>query len=470
MMLSCYPQMNTVSFTAKSDLPLTRGLRRNNHQAGRSFTTACLILAMVTATCCFVALPVGGSVGMADDKRAGISGLSWETFDQLHCFIKPQPGECRFWELDWELDVAAARARAAREGKPLLILCGHRGSPLGNCRWSVAAARDPEVWNETFTRLIREKCVPVTIPDAGTARKRTDSVGAFLNQAKIGLSALTSNFCMDVATVGGENLGRIPFNTPGVALKSLQSALDKFASLPEEHRQIRIPEKDKSASEKCATLQPPPGGLLVRVYLRQLGRRADGTLRYTEPGDYTDKTPVRNRFLCRQPFDDYMWVTEPEWKALIPAEATSGVEVTVPESFQLRLFRYHLNPRVGFTEGPCFIKATLKDGSLNGKVVLVSDEEIHLRLEGSAKLRLGDDLSYTPIILGKLVFDRSRRQFKRFDLVALGDVIGHIQHGGGGFRPGAQPLGIAFELITRPRPTDYLPPGGAGDAAYLQPR
>jgi hypothetical protein len=439
-----------------------RLLHLKTGQAGRSFTTTRLIPAL--ALCTLTVWVITGTRGICEDKRVSPAELSWQTFDQLHRFIKPQPGECRFWEVEWELDVAAARARAAKEGKPLLVLSGHRGSPLGNCRWSVAAARDPEVWNETFTRLIRERCVAVTIPDAGTARKRTDSTGAFLIKANVGQTALTSNFCMDVVTATGEHLGRIQFNTPGVALKSLQNALDKFAALPEDRRRGNVPE------EQSAIPGPPPGTLILRIYLRQLGRNPDGTLRYTEPGDYTDKTPMRNRPLCRQPFDDYMWVTEKEWKALIPAEPAPGMKVVIPESLQLRLLRYHLNPRVGFTEGPCFARATLKDGSLHGKVEQVTNEELHLRIEGSAKLRLGDDLSFTPTILGKLVFDRARKQFRQFDLVALGDVTGHIQHGGGGFRPGAQPLGIAFELITKPRPTDFLPPGGPGDPGYLDPK
>jgi len=88
---------------------------------------------------------------------------------------------------------------------------------------------------------------------------------------------------MDVVTATGEHLGRIPFNTPGVALKSLQNALDKFAALPEDRRRGNVPK------EQSAIPGPPPGTLILRIYLRQLGRNPDGTLRYTEPGDYTDK-------------------------------------------------------------------------------------------------------------------------------------------------------------------------------------
>jgi hypothetical protein len=132
-----------------------RPLHLKTGQAGRSFTTTRLIPAL--ALCTLTVWVITGTHGICEDKRVSPAELSWQTFDQLHRFIKPQPGECRFWEVEWELDVAAARARAAKEAKPLPVLSGHRGSPLGNCRWSVAAARDPEVWSETFTRLIRER-------------------------------------------------------------------------------------------------------------------------------------------------------------------------------------------------------------------------------------------------------------------------------------------------------------------------
>jgi hypothetical protein len=396
--------------------------------------------------------------------------LKWDNFEQWHQFIKPQSGECRFWQVDWQTNVHAARKQAAQEGKPLLILSGHRGSPLGNCRWSVSAARDAAVWNDEFTRLVRDRCIAVTVPDAGTIRKRQDAVGAFFRHANLGSTALTSNFCMDVVTASGKPLGRIAFNTPGVALGMLKKALQAFDSLPEADKRGPADLLQESQHVDDGLPKPPAGTLILRIYLRQLGRNADGTFRYTESSDYTEKTPERNRKLCRQPFDDTMWILPEEWKALIPLAAAPGQQLAVPESLQLRLFRYHLNPRVGFTEGPCFAKATTQDGRLLATVEHVDDQELRLRFEGQAKLRLGDDLSYEPVILGKLAYSPSKGTFTRFDWVALGNVSGHIQHGGGGFRPGAQPLGIAFELAAKPRPTDRLPPGGAGDAAYLLPK
>lgn len=403
---------------------------------------------------------------MALDAAAQPPKIASDQFETLHRLIKPQEGECSFWAVEWQTSVAEARRLAGKSSKPLFVLSGHRGSPLGNCRWSVVSARDPEVWTAEFTRLVKERCLAVTLVDAGTARRRTDATGEFLRQANIGSTALTSNFCIDIVSANGKHCGRIPFNTPGVALHAFKNGLRAFDALADdEKRWGKDAPGDALATDDLP--RPPDRCLILRVHSRQLGHATDGKLRYTEPADYTEKTPSRNRPICRQPFDDTMWVPREEWEALVPAEPKVGAEVAVPPALTLRLFRYHLNPRVGFTEGPCFAKASLQDGKLQASVERVDDQELELRLEGFAALKLGDNLTFDPALCGKLVYSRTQKAFARFDLVALGDVAGQIQHGGGGFRPGSQPLGIAFEMISKPMPTDYLPPGGAGDTAYL---
>ncbi|GBD36583.1 hypothetical protein HRbin36_01708 [bacterium HR36] len=215
----------------------------------------------------------------------------------------------------------------------------------------------------------------------------------------------------------------------------------------------------------------PPGATIIKIYLRQLARDEHGKLRHTTNEDYTEKTPLSTRKLCGQPFEDYMWILSEEWRSWIPQEPKLGQELPAPESVKLRLLRYHLNPRVGFTEGPCFSRATAHDGALVGRVVKISSQSVELEVKGWAKLRLGDDLTFEPHLIGRLIFDRQQQRPSDFTLVALGDVCGHIQHGGYGYRPGKQPLGIACELIRQPKPLDFLPPGGPSvEPDYLQPR
>ena len=47
-----------------------------------------------------------------------------ERFAKLHTLIKPQPGELRFHEIPWLIDVWEARKKAAKEGKPILVWSG----------------------------------------------------------------------------------------------------------------------------------------------------------------------------------------------------------------------------------------------------------------------------------------------------------------------------------------------------------
>jgi hypothetical protein len=56
-----------------------------------------------------------------------------EQFAALHKLIKPQPGELRFQEIPWLLNVWDARKKAAEEGKPILVWSGAGGAPIGVC-------------------------------------------------------------------------------------------------------------------------------------------------------------------------------------------------------------------------------------------------------------------------------------------------------------------------------------------------
>jgi hypothetical protein len=54
-------------------------------------------------------------------------------FDQLQQMIKPQPGESRFWQIPWLLNLDEAIQKGATEGKPIFIWSGAGGSPHTVC-------------------------------------------------------------------------------------------------------------------------------------------------------------------------------------------------------------------------------------------------------------------------------------------------------------------------------------------------
>ena len=56
-----------------------------------------------------------------------------DRFRSLHEMIKPQPGESRFREIPWLLNLDDALRQGAREGKPILVWCGAGGAPHTVC-------------------------------------------------------------------------------------------------------------------------------------------------------------------------------------------------------------------------------------------------------------------------------------------------------------------------------------------------
>jgi hypothetical protein len=78
-----------------------------------------------------VSLMIGG-VALAQPAPTEVK-LTADTFPQLHKQIRPQPGESRWLELPWLIDLHAARQKGAAEGKPLFVLSGGGATGIGAC-------------------------------------------------------------------------------------------------------------------------------------------------------------------------------------------------------------------------------------------------------------------------------------------------------------------------------------------------
>ena len=59
--------------------------------------------------------------------------LTTTTFAQYQKQIKPQPGESRWMNLPWLLDLHEARQKAAAEGKPIFIYSSGGSTGIGSC-------------------------------------------------------------------------------------------------------------------------------------------------------------------------------------------------------------------------------------------------------------------------------------------------------------------------------------------------
>ena len=343
---------------------------------------------------------------------------------------------------------------------------------------------------------MQQEFVPLAIN--GRTRNFDDDESRFLDKADCGGQGRT-----DIITASGKFVarGELQVGNPKTHLVSLERALKAWAALPEAERKpgvFQVPERGPLDPRRNAAKGPPAGTLIVRVYNRQLERTPNGDFRHTVPEDYipalrdpkivgTDQATS----LWTQPANDYLWITQAEAHAMMPPSPQPGQRIDVPATLTERIFRYHLDPSRGLSENNNFAHVTAAAGKLQLTVDAVSESAVRLRLDGFAHLhnpRTGlltyqspgikehsrnprIPLDYDPRLLGYVAYHPATKVLTRLHIVALGDVRG---------RPNgenilaerlgeANPLGIAFELVTDPRPADYLPPRAARDETAARP-
>jgi hypothetical protein len=135
----------------------------------------------------------------------------------------------------------------------------------------------------------------------------------------------------------------------------------------------------------------------------------------------------------------------------------------LPDPIAKRIIRYHLvNGTFGLPG-----RWRLED-IRRGELVLivedhVDDAIVRMRLEGSVLLATHADpdkadRGYDAKLLGTLEFIAKSQDFRRFDVVAIGDYWGGDYEGGRFKRPGRTPLGITFELVEARSAVDRVPP------------
>src|SRR5262249_30605038 len=140
-------------------------------------------------------------------------------------------------------------------------------------------------------------------------------------------------------TAGGKVLGHFPS----------AEVLKTFNSLPKAVRAPGVPKLPELKPGDKTVIAPPPNGLVLRVHARFLSKDDKGKLRYARGEDFPlmGKTEKERKYwaLFLHPNTEYMWITEAEWKALVPAKPTKGDTFDVPTAIVDRMARFHLTPR-----------------------------------------------------------------------------------------------------------------------------
>jgi hypothetical protein len=229
-----------------------------------------------------------------------------------------------------------------------------------------------------------------------------------------------------------------------------EEGLAKWKKLPEAERQTV---EDFGTFDPKLDPAPPPGGLILKVFARGLAR-ADGRLEIY-------RNPKAN--LSREAGRDFLWMTQAEWKSLVPVEPRVGERRAVPAPLVDRLCRRYLIDlvRVGGEGGPRSRANTLHQ-ELTLTVESADADRVRLRLDGSAAFRTYGPEHGAPGkegrvdafgLLGFLDYDARKQAFTRFDVVALSET-GHFDEAARKILP----LGVAFELTRGEKPADRVRP------------
>jgi hypothetical protein len=309
--------------------------------------------------------------------------------------------------------------------------------------------------------------VCVTINCHNCADKLDGEKGEFIGK----LTGHQGGGFMQVATADGQlladgSVGNVNADVRGI----LTTGLKKWSALPESARKPgAVKLKPPMSPPPEEVIAAPVGGLILRVFQRDLKRDDKGEIARITKQDVLNRElfPDENwRWAdahMTQPMSDVMWLTEAEWKALIPARPQVGDVFDVPAGLRMRLFRFHLiNGTFGLPEH--WSLSQVVRGELTLSVEEVSPI-LRLRLRGSALMATEANLAkaqrgYDSKLTGILEYDPAKKAFTRFDFVAVGDWWGGDTEGNRFVRPGRTPLGIAFELAKGDRASDFVTPKG----------
>jgi hypothetical protein len=227
-----------------------------------------------------------------------------------------------------------------------------------------------------------------------------------------------------VATAGGRVLGQ--GDHLRMREKELAKVLEEFNALPEEERKPRIDVPSDVAPPKRPLPHPPVNGLILKGHCTYLHPDDFGKIVRSKEWYYRqnpDRWPVETQ-------SDMLWLTEPEWKSLIPADPRKDDRVNVAAPIQKRFFS---TIGIDYMEGSVNALPA-RETTMTLTVEATSTESISLRLDGFAKLgkdqddtmREGKNTRGSEVrVLGYVRYDRSKKSIVQFEVVGLGRAWGN---------------------------------------------
>jgi len=262
-----------------------------------------------------------------------------------------------------------------------------------------------------------------------------------------------------VVTAGGDVIAKQDLR---LREKELAPALTAYSRLPKDERTPELPDPSLAKPPQRPVPQPPAGGLVLRGYCTYMKR--DGQRRFVRSDEYYYKENP-DRWMAETQ-SDLLWLTEAEWKSLIPADPKPGVKVEASPAIQKR---FYSTIGIDYMEGSVN-SVPLRESTLTLTVEKADERQVLLRVDGYARLGkdFGDESRDKPEtrgcelrLLGEVSYDRSQQKIDRFDLAGTGRAWGNkMNYVGREVRLADHPwhYGIACELVTTTTPADLIPP------------
>ncbi len=252
--------------------------------------------------------------------------------------------------------------------------------------------------------------------------------------------------------------------------QGLQEVLDAYAKLPEAERRPQAVDGEVKPQPL-----PPPGGLVLTIYDRPLGRKAAGSETSAKREETSAERGVRYRLPEGNDFGGLrthaphgqrssLWLKEEEWKSLIPQNPQKGQTHKVPTKLAKRIWLYGLVPQTLWVVEESWKPDSVRAGELQVTTFEVTPQIVRVRLHGwvllsgpgvlhtwpDRKFIKNVENRYDARLEGVLVYDRAQKGITRWDLAALGDYTGRWFAGNKGWKEATPeaplPLGFAFEL------------------------
>jgi hypothetical protein len=249
----------------------------------------------------------------------------------------------------------------------------------------------------------------------------------------------------------------------------LRQVAEMYARLPESQRK---PTKAIEDENRPMPL-PPKGGLVLTIYDVPLLPAEDGLC----SGGGSRGVPGPQR--------QSLWLTEAEWKSLLPENPRAGATTAVPAKLVQRICLFGMRSATAWHVEHFWDPDSVRQGEIKLTTLEATASSVRMRVHGSvvllkksgiktrsdSKIETPPDLEdrYDASLEGQLVYEPPQKKITRWEMVVLGDHRGAYWPNVGGktscnFTTDPIAIGFSFELDQ----SDYeLPAERRRQAPYL---